>query len=194
MELTEDHMSLTREEYALAERAKTDDAAFSLLYERYFPKIYAYIFRRLGNREQTEDVVSVTFEKVFLHLDKFKPGGGGTFQAWVYRIATNAVIDYIRKEKHTISMAPEDLPEEIHPTTGLDATHEMIKLEDSEAVQRVIKKLPQRYQEVIQLKYFSELSNIEVAEVLQISANNTGVLLSRALKQFSQLYTSSEKQ
>ncbi len=192
MEVNDGHMSLTREEYALAERARTDDAAFSLLYERYFPKIYAYIFRRLGNREQTEDVVSVTFEKVFLHLDKFRPGGGGTFQAWVYRIATNAVIDYIRKEKHTISMAPEDLPEEIHPSTGLDATQEMIKLEDSEAVQRVIKKLPQRYQEVIQLKYFSELSNIEVAEVLQISPNNAGVLLSRALKQFSQMYTSSE--
>lgn len=193
MEVNDGHMNLTREEYALAERARTDDAAFSLLYERYFPKIYAYIFRRLGNREQTEDVVSVTFEKVFLHLDKFKPGGGGTFQAWIYRIATNAVIDYLRKEKHTISMAPEDLPEEIHPSTGLDATQEMIKLEDSEAVQRVIKKLPQRYQEVIQLKYFSELSNIEVAEVLQISSNNAGVLLSRALKQFSQMYTSSEK-
>ena len=89
-------------------------------------------------------------------------------------------------------MAPEDLREEIHPSTGLDATQEMIKLEDSEAVQRVIKKLPQRYQEVIQLKYFSELSNIEVAEVLQISPNNAGVLLSRALKQFSQMYTSSE--
>ncbi len=193
MEDNEGHMSLTREEYQLAERARTDDAAFSLLYERYFTKIYAYIFRRLGNREQTEDVVSVTFEKVFLHLDKFKPGGGGTFQAWIYRIATNAVIDYIRKEKHTISMAPEDLPEEIHPTTGLDATHEMIKLEDSESVQRVIKKLPQRYQEVIQLKYFSELSNIEVAEVLQISPNNAGVLLSRALKQFSEQYKRHEK-
>ncbi len=193
MEDNEGHMSLTREEYALAERAKTDDAAFSLLYERYFPKIYAYIFRRLGNREQTEDVVSVTFEKVFLHLDKFKPGGGGTFQAWIYRIATNAVIDYIRKEKHTIAMAPEDLPEETHPTTGLDATTEMIKLEDSESVQRVIKKLPQRYQEVIQLKYFSELSNIEVAEVLQISPNNAGVLLSRALKQFHSYYMETEK-
>ena len=90
-------------------------------------------------------------------------------------------------------MAPEDLPEEIHPTTGLDATHEMIKLEDCESVQRVIKKLPQRYQEVIQLKYFSELSNIEVAEVLQISPNNAGVLLSRALKQFQTYYTKDEK-
>ncbi len=193
MEDNEGHMSLTREEYQLAERAKTDDAAFSVLYERYFPKIYAYIFRRLGNREQTEDVVSVTFEKVFLHLEKFKPGGSGTFQAWIYRIATNAVIDHVRKEKHTISMAPEDLPEEIHPTNGLDATHEMIKLEDSESVQRAIKKLPDRYQEIIQLKYFSELSNIEVGEVLNISPNNAGVLLSRALKKFHECYSENEK-
>lgn len=191
MEDNEGHMSLTREEYQLAERAKTDDAAFSLLYERYFPKIYAYIFRRLGDRDMTEDVVSVTFEKVFLHLEKFKPGGGGTFQAWVYRIASNAVIDHVRKEKHTVPVDPQELPEEIHPQT--DGVHDMIKLEDSEAVHRAIKKLPDRYQEVIQLKYFSELSNIEVAEVLNLSPNNVGVLLSRALKKFHESYTTSEK-
>ena len=190
MEDNEGHMNLTREEYQLAERARTDDAAFSVLYERYFHKIYAYIFRRLGDRDMTEDVVSVTFEKVFLHLDKFKPGGGGTFQAWVYRIATNAVIDYVRKEKHTIPIDPQELPEDIHPQS--DGVHDMIRLEDTESVHRAVKKLPDRYQEVIQLKYFSQLSNIEVAEVLNLSPNNVGVLLSRALKKFSEVYTAHE--
>lgn len=190
MDMTEGHMSLTREEYMLAEKAKTDDQAFAILYERYFPKIYAYIFRRLGNRDATEDIVSVTFEKVFLHLDKFKPNSG-TFQAWVYRIATNSVIDHVRKEKHTVAVDPQDLPEEIHPLT--DGVHEMIKTEDREAVQRAIKKLPERYQTVLNLKYFSQLTNIEVSEVLGISPNNAGVLLSRALKQFHVYYVNNEK-
>ena len=190
MDMTEGHMSLTREEYALAEKAKTDDAAFAILYERYFPKIYAYVFRRLGDRDTTEDIVSQTFEKVFLHLDKFKPNAG-TFQAWVYRIATNSVIDHVRKEKHTVAVDPQEFPEEIHPVT--DGIHEMIKTEDREAVQRAIKKLPDRYQTVINLKYFSELTNIEVAEVMGISPNNAGVLLSRALKQFHTYYVMNEK-
>lgn len=191
METNEGHMNLTREEYALAERAQTDDEAFSLLYERYFPKIYAYIFRRIGDRDTTEDIVSMTFEKVFLHLNKFKPGNGGTFQAWVYRIATNSVIDYVRKEKHTVATDPQNFPEEIHPIH--DELHDVIIRQDRESVQRAIQLLPARYQEVITLKYFSELSNIEVAEVLGISANNAGVLLLRALKQFQKHYIATEQ-
>jgi len=191
MDMTEGHMSLTREEYMLAEKAKTDDQAFAILYERYFPKIYAYIFRRLGNRDATEDIVSVTFEKVFLHLDKFKPNSG-TFQASVYRIATNSVIDHVRKEKHTVAVDPQELPEEIHPHTD-DAQDLIIKIQDRAAVQKALLKLPERYQRVIELKYFSQLTNIEVAEVLGISPNNAGVLLSRALKQFHVYYEENEK-
>lgn len=181
MEAEHAHMSVTQEEYVLAERARTDEAAFTMLYERYFPKIYAYVFRRVGERDTTEDIVSATFEKVFLHLEKFKPGGGGTFQAWVYRIATNQVIDHVRKEKRVIITAPEDFPEESHPLSN--DMEELMKRQDAEVVRKALQKLPERYQEIINLKYFSELTNIEVAEVLDISANNAGVVLSRALKQ-----------
>lgn len=181
MEAESAHMSVTQEEYVLAERAKTDEAAFTQLYERYFPKIYAYVFRRVGTRDTTEDIVSATFEKVFLHLEKFKPGGGGTFQAWVYRIATNQVIDHVRKEQRVIITAPEDFPEQNHPLTN-DA-EELMKRQDAETVRKALTQLPERYQQIINLKYFSELTNMEVAEVLDITANNAGVLLSRALKQ-----------
>jgi len=185
MEGIEGHMSVTQEEYTLAERAKTDEAAFTFLYERYFPKIYAYVFRRVGVRDITEDIVSATFEKVFLHLEKFKPGGGGTFQAWIYRIATNQVIDHVRKEKRVIITAPEDFPEQTHPLSN--DMEELIRKEDAITVKKAIEKLPTRYQEVITLKYFSELTNGEVAEILNISPNNAGVLLSRALKQLQKV-------
>lgn len=181
MEAENAHMSITQEEHQLAERARTDEAAFTQLYERYFPKIYAYVFRRVGERDTTEDIVSATFEKVFLHLNKFKPGGGGTFQAWVYRIATNQVIDHVRKEKRVIITAPEEFPQDSHPPTN--DMQELMEKQDAEALRHAIQKLPVRYQEAINLKYFSELTNIEVAEALDISPNNAGVLLSRSLKQ-----------
>ncbi len=172
-------MSVTQEEYTLAHRAKTEDAAFTLLYERYFPKIYAYVFRRIGQVQTTEDIVSATFEKVFLHLDQFKPGSG-TFQAWVYRIATNQVIDHIRKHKRVILVAPEDFPEPLH--SAQDDVEEIIKKQDAEAIRTGIQQLPERYQKVITLKYFSQLSTLELAEILNISPNNVGVLVCRALK------------
>ena len=135
----------------------------------------------MGTRDTTEDIVSATFEKVFLHLEKFKPGGGGTFQAWVYRIATNQVIDHVRKEKRVIITAPEEFPEESHPLTN--DMEDLMKAQDAEQLRKALEKLPVRYQEAITLKYFSELTNIEVSEILDISPNNAGVLLSRAIKQ-----------
>jgi len=83
-------------EAQIVEMAKKDDQAFEVLYDFYFPKIYGYIYKRVGSFDVAQDLVSITFIKVFNNLDGYQYKGY-SFSAWIYRIATNNLIDYYRK-------------------------------------------------------------------------------------------------
>lgn len=173
-------------EAELAGRLSHDDAAFAVLYDFYLPKIYGFICKRVGNRETTEDLVQQTFLKAFASRRGYSPQNGAGFGAWIYRIATNAVIDHYRtasKRQHLELDDSRDLPDERsgpeqHAETALDRTR----------LEAAIANLPERDQRVITLKYFSEFSNQEIAEVLGCSANHVGVLLFRALKKVQKTY------
>ena len=172
-------------EAQLVQDAVHDHQAFGVLYDFYFDKIYGYVIRRCGKREIAEDIVSETFMKVFCNLNKFN-SNKGSFKSWVYKIATNNLIDYYRKElkKKSVDIEEVNEPAEIKQTTE----EYLMSLEDKKKVMQIIQKLSGRYQQVINLKYFAELSNQEIAELLGISANNVGVLLYRALNKFKSLY------
>lgn len=176
------------DEQGLITRAKKgDESAFSALYEHYFPKIYRYLFKRIGNHHITEDITSVTFMKVFCHLDTYSYKQC-SFSAWVYRIATNNLIDHYRKAKKQIEVDINDAPEIVD--TAVTASDAVDKKYDQDIVRRVLSILtPPKYQEVLHLRFFGELEYDEIAEVMGISINNTRVLLHRALKQFNKTYS-----
>src|SRR3989344_1558695 len=97
-----------QEEQKSVEQAQTDDSAFSNLYEHYLPKIYGYIHKRIGNKQIAEDLTSQTFLKAFENFSGFS---GGSFKGWIYRIATNTVIDFYRTHKPVESIEfHEDMP------------------------------------------------------------------------------------
>jgi len=172
-------------EKQLVKDAVHDHQAFGVLYDFYFDKIYGYVFKRCGKREIAEDIVSETFTKVFCGLKNFNPRKG-SFKSWVYKIATNNLIDYYRKELKNTKVDIEDItePAEIKQTTE----EYLMSLEDKKKVMQIIQKMSGRYQQVVNLKYFAELSNQEIAETMHISANNVGVLLYRALNKFKSLH------
>jgi RNA polymerase sigma-70 factor (ECF subfamily) len=172
-------------EAELVEQAKTDDQAFEVLYRHYFPRIYGYLFKRTGNREVTEDLVSETFMKVFCNLKKYEQRNF-SFGCWLYRIATNNLIDYYRQAGRRAQVNLEDIQE----LKDYGATPEEIAglAQNRELVKKALGKLKGRYQEVLHLKFFAELSNIEIAETLGLSVNNTAVLVHRALKKFALIY------
>ncbi len=174
----------------LISHAQTDDRVFCDLYDQFFDPIYAYTIRRLGDRDTAEDVVSATFEKVFLHLDRFDKQRG-TFQAWIYKIATNEIIDHVRKMKRIAVTDPHDMVQDVAGTSQ-DALSVVIRHDESERVRIVLRRLPVRYQEILQLKFFSELSNGDIAEILEVTVGNAGVLLHRALERFHKEYTAYE--
>jgi RNA polymerase sigma-70 factor, ECF subfamily len=171
-------------ETEIVERAKTDEAAFGILYDFYFPRIYGYIFKRCGSREACEDIVSTTFLKALANLKKYEPRGY-TFGAWLYRIATNNLADYYRKNKPETRV---ELNEAEGSDDGQGFTGEIIKKEERAAIEKALRKIPARYQEIIHLRYFAELEIEEIAGALKISKAHASVLIHRALKCFKKKY------
>ncbi|HUT21861.1 MAG TPA: sigma-70 family RNA polymerase sigma factor [Candidatus Bipolaricaulota bacterium] len=169
----------------LVERAKTDDGAFGVLYGYYFPKIYGYIFKRVGNRETAEDLVSEIFMKVFCNLERYSARGFG-FSTWLYRVATNHLTDFYRKAANRKIV---DIDQVAEPADKMQGIEDKIQVDqDRGKIQSIIAKLKPNYQKVLNLKYFAELSTFEIADIFKITENNARVLLHRAHKSFKNLY------
>ncbi|MEK7105140.1 MAG: sigma-70 family RNA polymerase sigma factor [Patescibacteria group bacterium] len=160
-----------------------DEDAFSELYERYFGKIYAFLVRRVSDAQIAEDLTSDVFMKAFVHRERFvwKP----SFSAWIFRIATNRLIDHYRTKPKNASL---DIDTHDQPTTlpRADATTDQALLRN--CLEGILQKLPEREQLVVGMKYFAEFSPQEIADTLQITTNHVGVILHRALKKCHELY------
>jgi len=173
-------------ENMLVEQAKTDDRAFATLYDFYFPKIYFFVLKRTGQKETTEDIVSAVFIKVFTGLKDFRPNHDNSFAAWIYRIASNKLTDHYRQagRRPVVDLASIAEPRDENQDPQADAVRQY----DRVIVEKALSRLPARDQELLQLKFFSELSNIEIAQTLKTNPNNVGVWLYRALKRFQEIY------
>jgi len=173
-------------ENMLVAQAKTDDRAFATLYDFYFPKIYFFVLKRTGQKETTEDIVSAVFMKVFTGLKDFRPNHSNSFAAWIYRIASNKLTDYYRQagRRPVVDIASIAEPSD----ESQDPQADTIRQYNRVIVEKTLACLPARDQELLQLKFFSELNNIEIAQALKTNPNNVGVWLYRALKRFQEIY------
>jgi len=181
-------------EAELVEKAKSDDTAFEILYNFYFPRIYGYIYKRVGRREEAEDIVSTTFLKVFCNMKKYQ-ARGFSFGAWVYKVATNNLIDYYRHAGRRLEASYDDKfdNDETQQSVGPIDPGDNPEVEtdrnlDKTLVHKALKDLPDKDQRILHLKYFAELSSEEIALALQTSENNVRVLSHRALKKFHTTY------
>jgi len=173
-------------ELDLVESAVTDDHAFSQLYEHYFPQVYGFVYRRLGNKHAAEDVVSQVFLKMVEHLPRQSFSAKKPFNAWLFRVANTTLIDHYRATgRKTTEALPVD---DAIPSDAMSSEHETEIVLERQRLELVLTKLSVRNQRIIQLKYFAELSNQEIAGVLKCTPNNVGVLLHRALKQAHKAY------
>lgn len=172
-------------EAELVARAATDEAAFELLYDFYFPRIYRYVYGRVGTVEIAEDIVSQTFLKAFAGIGAYQDRGHA-FGAWIYRIATNLLTDHYRRAGRRQDVSLEIAAE--LPDPAPDGELLAIRNDEREQVLRVLERLPDQYQEILQLRFFAELDYPEIAAALDLTVNNVRVRASRALAQFKQHY------
>jgi len=154
-----------------------DDSAFEKLYSRYFDKIYAFTVRRVTHHQVAEDIVSKVFLKAFANRKGFV--WKVSFSAWIYRIATNTITDHYRTKKQDVEF---DSQHHDQPISGTDAPGTVdIKILGRE-LEAILEKLKERDQLAISLKFFSELSNPEIAKILKCKPDHVAVIVHRALK------------
>lgn len=152
----------------LVELATKSSQALGRLYRLHEPRISAYVIRRVGNVHEAEDIVANIFMAMVKHLPKYR-STKAPFTAWLYRIATNEINWFFRKQRLLRMFAPiADIAESRRATS-----------DDSEEVREALSKLPMRYQNVLSLHYLEQLSVVEIADVLGIATGTVKSRLSR---------------
>jgi len=162
-----------------------DQQAFAELMERYKRPVYHMILKMIRNIDDAEDLTIEAFAKAFKSLHKFKKDY--TFSTWLFRIATNNTIDFIRKKKlNTFSLNTaytDEGGESVNidvQDKSLNPQEETIKGQKIELVQMFVTKLPPKYQRLVRLRYFDELSYDEIAKTLEAPLGTVKAQLHRA--------------
>ena len=174
---------MEKDEIELIKRAqKGEREAFAALYEKYFEKIYRYCFFNLRSHEDAQDAVQETFVKTLRRIKEFETKSQGTFQAYLFQIARNIIIDRSRKRRE---IKIEDF-ESIESTE--DMVEEFSKKQRSERVRRVIDRLDGVERQIIILRYFEEMSYEEISEAVGLKPAALRVRIHRLIKKIAALY------
>ena len=164
----------------IRQAARGDKDAFGILYERYLDDIYRYVYYRVMNVEESEDLTEAVFLRAWESLHKTKGRKIKNFRAWLYRITHNLTIDYLRKKRPvSIDMqTSERLTSQLAP--GAEKIAEArFGLDELNAA---IHTLDELQQQVVTLRFLNELSHAETAAILNLSEGNVRVIQYRALK------------
>jgi RNA polymerase sigma-70 factor (ECF subfamily) len=150
-------------EAELIERAKADPEAFGVLYERYVDRIYNYIYYRVGNHHDAEDLTARTFFRALDHMDQYEDRGV-PFSAWLYRIAHNLVANWHRDRSRRRLISLDGLIRLAEPDHAPE--REVERQETYELLRAAIRRLPADRQQLLILKFVERLSNAEIGRVM----------------------------
>ena len=155
----------------------------AILFERYQVSLYNFFLRLTGNRGSSEDLV----QEVFLRILKYRRTyqGTSTFNVWMYQIARNAHIDYLRKKKEEVPL--EERWAEVEDRE-LAPDEEMEQKQDIALVRKALAKLPVKKREILILSRFQNLKHREIAELFGCDPGTVKTTVHRATKELGKIY------
>ncbi len=144
-----------------ASERRSKEATLAALYDEYYEKIARYIFVRTSNRAEAEDLAGEVFLKALESLDSYRERGI-PMQAWLFKIAHNLVVDYVRKvsKRRDLSLDNVEIPDRLNVEEAVEA-----KLE-RERLSKALGQLTPAQREVIGLRFFAGLSSAEVGKMM----------------------------
>lgn len=180
--MTEEFVATTATDEELVHRAQQDDErAFGELVTRYESKVYSLAMKMLRNPEDAEDVLQETFLRGYRGIKSFK--GNSTFSTWIYRITANSALMRLRK-KQLPQVSIEDSDERETPISIADwspgPVEQLLNQEMQRVMEEAIETLPPEFRQVFILRDVEELSNADVAEILDLSVAAVKSRLHRA--------------
>lgn len=163
----------------LARQARTDEFAFEKLYEHFFPRVYNFVYARLKNSADADDVTSITFMKMNENLELYNPDKAA-FSTWLFRIATNAIVDHTRKTERRQETEWDDFFDPAAPAQ-IEPEAQTLVAENNRELLKALDMLNERERRVVELKFFSELDSKSIADIMSMSESNVRVTLHRTL-------------
>lgn len=166
-----------RSDSELVAASRTDPEVFGILYERYFPRVFRYVYRRVGPAD-AEDLTADVFLNALKGLGKFQDRGEGFFTGWLFKIAHNTAANRIRNKKNRPEVNLDDTP---NMTDRGSLTPQEISEQDEQSrrIRAIIMELSQEQQNLLMLIYVVGLSNQEIAQAL---SKSTGAIKSQKFR------------
>lgn len=188
------------EDFDLIDKAviQKDQSAFATLMKRYKKAVYFMILKMIRDADDAEDLTMEAFAKAFRNLERFKKDY--TFSTWLFRIATNNTIDFIRKKKLKTMSLNTSMSDDGGNSVNIDVEDdennpqdEFIKSQRIEMVRIFVDKLPAKYRKLVQLRYFDELSYEEIAQELDKPLGTVKAQLHRSRELLYEIASGKEK-
>ena len=167
----------------LVTAARQNRSAFVALYQRYLPRVYRYVYRRVGNQQDAEDLTASVFTEALESLEDYREQG--SFAGWLFTIAHHRVADHHRQQRERVSL------EEVTPAlsdSGPGPEAQALWRDRLERVAQALGELTPDRQEALALRFFGQLSNKEVAQVMGKSEAAVKMLIYRAIHQLRRRY------
>lgn len=168
---------------------KPSDNSFADTYREYYPRLFAYIYARVGRVHQTEDLVSDVFEKAYSKMDSLR--NKDAFTTWLFTIARNVIVSNARKSSRETIVDP-DVMREMSPATA-SVESEILQREEWEGIAKAVCGFPQREQDIISLKFDAELSNAQIAEIMGLTEPNVRVIVFRTIRRLKKMLIAERK-
>lgn len=151
---------------------RNDPSAQRYLFDRYYRRSYHVAMRYLVSHHDTEDVLSMSYTKVFKSIGKLEYRGEGSLQKWIYTIVINEAIRFLKSKKTLVFTEDEEILD-LNPISGHDTL-------DAEEVYHLVQMMPKGYQTVFNLFAIEGYSHKEIADMLQIKETTSRSQLSKA--------------
>ena len=186
-------------DYKLVRRAVDDgdQKAYAELMSRYKDSIYYMLLKMVNNRDDAEDLTIEAFGKAFRNIRQYTPDYA--FSTWLFKIATNNCIDFIRKKRKMMLSIDRGFENEEGQDISLEVKSEgpgpddvMMKKQKVMMMKDVVDKLKPRYRRLVELRYYQELSYEEIAEELNLPLGTVKAQLFRAREFLYQIMKNSE--
>lgn len=184
MEISPNLSEKARHDYKLVNLAIAgDEKAYAELLDRYKDAIYYMLLKMVNNKSDAEDLTIEAFGKAFKNIGQYTPNYA--FSTWLFKIATNNCIDFIRKKKANLVSLDQTSEDQDSYGTPLqadtpDPEEDMIKSQRMALTRSVVEKLKPRYKTLVELRYFKEYSYEEIANELNLPIGTVKAQLFRA--------------
>ena len=184
MELNTNLSEKAQRDFMLVQKAADgDQRAYAELMERYRDAIYYMLLKMVNNSSDAEDLTIEAFGKAFKNIQQYTPNYA--FSTWLFKIATNNCIDFIRKKKMnhvSLDQGDDEHEKAAHSiqASSLDPEESMIKGQKEVLMRSIVEKLKPRYRKLIELRYFKEYSYEEIADELELPIGTVKAQLFRA--------------